>query len=245
MPVSTRTPLSLASTLFSALLLALTACPADPGDTEGDESTGASVGSITSATTGASSTGSPTTSEPGSTGACLNTCKAAKCGDGQVQAGVEECDDGNVNNNDGCSGACKLEINMVCLNPIQLTLNNRNVAFNDGGTTLRCDWDGWNNPGPNDWTTPNAWYRFTGAAGTKMPTSAPPIYSCGTHAPGWMQGAYPTLQEGIVTRTVCYNWSGNTCLWSNPIKVVNCGSYYVFQLPSVAAQCWLRYCGTN
>jgi len=134
---------------------------------------------------------------------------------------------------------------MVCLNPIQLTLNNRNVAFNDGGTTLRCDWDGWNNPGPNDWTTPNAWYRFTGAAGTKMPTSAPPIYSCGTHAPGWMQGAYPTLQEGIVTRTVCYNWSGNTCLWSNPIKVVNCGSYYVFQLPSVAAQCWLRYCGTN
>lgn len=58
MPVSTRTPLPLASTLFSALLLALTACPADPGDTEGDESTGVTVGSITSATTGASSTGS-------------------------------------------------------------------------------------------------------------------------------------------------------------------------------------------
>ena len=93
MPVSTRTPLPLASTLFSALLLALTACPADPGDTEGDESTGASVGSITSATTGASSTGSPTTSEPGSTGADTTsggtTDASSTTGDGTTGAPAE------------------------------------------------------------------------------------------------------------------------------------------------------------
>jgi cysteine-rich repeat protein len=32
-------------------------------------------------------------------------CAAAKCGDGVVQAGVEECDDGNVNEEDGCDNA--------------------------------------------------------------------------------------------------------------------------------------------
>jgi cysteine-rich repeat protein len=40
------------------------------------------------------------------TDACLNACKAAKCGDGIVQMGVEECDDGNMVNNDGCSNMC-------------------------------------------------------------------------------------------------------------------------------------------
>ncbi|MBL8972404.1 MAG: DUF4215 domain-containing protein, partial [Myxococcales bacterium] len=179
------------------------------------------------------------------TDACLNSCKNAKCGDGQLRAGVEQCDDGNTNNNDGCSATCNLEVNMVCLNPLSLNLANRNRNFNDGGNTLYCDLSGWANPNANDWTTPDAWYRFTGGAGTRMPTSPPPELSCGTHAPGWMVGTYPAVNEGIVQRTVCYNWSGNTCLWSNPIQVVNCGGYYVFKLPNVAVNCWLRYCGEN
>jgi len=40
------------------------------------------------------------------TDSCLNTCKAAKCGDGVVQMGVEACDDGNMVNNDGCTNMC-------------------------------------------------------------------------------------------------------------------------------------------
>jgi cysteine-rich repeat protein len=38
---------------------------------------------------------------------CLNTCKTAKCGDGVVQMGVEQCDDGNMVDNDACSNTCK------------------------------------------------------------------------------------------------------------------------------------------
>ena len=30
------------------------------------------------------------------TDACLNSCKAARCGDAVVRTGVEECDDGNA-----------------------------------------------------------------------------------------------------------------------------------------------------
>ena len=38
---------------------------------------------------------------------CINTCKTAKCGDGKVQMGVEECDDANMVDNDACTNMCK------------------------------------------------------------------------------------------------------------------------------------------
>jgi cysteine-rich repeat protein len=40
------------------------------------------------------------------TDACLDTCVAARCGDGFVELGVEQCDDGNTNNNDACRNNC-------------------------------------------------------------------------------------------------------------------------------------------
>ncbi len=43
------------------------------------------------------------------TGACTSTCVEAACGDGLVQEGVEECDDGNTDPDDGCSAECTLE----------------------------------------------------------------------------------------------------------------------------------------
>ena len=87
------------------------------------------------------------------------------------------------------------------------------------------------------------WYRFGGGAGTKMPTSCVSVYRCGTNAPGWMNGAHPTVADGMVTRKVCYHWS-NCCALSNNIEVVNCGLYYVYKL-SRPPGCTLRYCGSD
>ncbi|HEX5036639.1 MAG TPA: DUF4215 domain-containing protein [bacterium] len=43
-------------------------------------------------------------------GKCTKECRAPVCGDGLVQKGIgEECDDGNLNVDDGCSSACILE----------------------------------------------------------------------------------------------------------------------------------------
>jgi cysteine-rich repeat protein len=43
-------------------------------------------------------------------GACLpESCELARCGDGEVRAEVEECDDGNTDPDDGCSAACAIE----------------------------------------------------------------------------------------------------------------------------------------
>ena len=101
--------------------------------------------------------------------------------------------------------------------------------------TLKCDGKDLNFP---------AWYRFTGGAGNQIATSCVPVYHCGTHAPGWMQGTHPSVAEGAVTRQVCYHWSGSCCHWSNNITVRNCGEFYVYRLER-PPHCMLRYCGNS
>jgi cysteine-rich repeat protein len=46
--------------------------------------------------------------------ACPPTCQNAFCGDGYLQAGVEQCDDGNGASGDGCSSSCANEFPNVC-----------------------------------------------------------------------------------------------------------------------------------
>ena len=47
---------------------------------------------------------------------------AATCGNGQVDD-LEQCDDGNTNNADGCNALCKLEADFDCLVPGQPCTN--------------------------------------------------------------------------------------------------------------------------
>ena len=86
------------------------------------------------------------------------------------------------------------------------------------------------------------WYRFQGDAGDRIPDKCVPMRSCGTHAPGWIDGNHPTVDEGVVTRKVCYHWSNNCCNWHNNIRVKNCGAYFVYELEKTPV-CSLRYCG--
>lgn len=96
----------------------------------------------------------------------------------------------------------------------------------------------------NDMPAEGAWYRFTGAAGSKMPESSPNENMCGTHATGWLNGAHPSVAEGKVNRKVCFNWSNNNCNWSADIEVRNCDSFFVYKLVKPPA-CQLRYCGSD
>ena len=88
------------------------------------------------------------------------------------------------------------------------------------------------------------WYRFTGAAGTQMPTEPVPRLSCGTHAPGWLNGVHPAVIDGSVSRTVCFADFGNECRWKRTIAVVNCSSFYLYKLVPIGF-CKLRYCGDD
>ena len=87
----------------------------------------------------------------------------------------------------------------------------------------------------------NSWYRFMGAAGTQLSTSCVPKYRCGTGAPLWMVGEYPTEDEGRVKRQVCQSWS-DCCRWKTEISVRNCSGFYVHKF-SPPPLCDGRYCG--
>ena len=90
------------------------------------------------------------------------------------------------------------------------------------------------------------WYRFEGAAGTRMPSSCTPSKRCGAHAVSWLTGGHPSVADGKVTRKVCFSYNGNCCfgLQNVNIEVKNCGSYYVYKLVQPGA-CSYRYCGTD
>ena len=88
------------------------------------------------------------------------------------------------------------------------------------------------------------WFRFQGAAGTKMATSCPPVNRCESSSPGWLKGGHPTVADGTVTRQVCFHWDSNCCNWSTNIQVRNCGSFYIYYFDGTPG-CDLRYCGTD
>ena len=91
---------------------------------------------------------------------------------------------------------------------------------------------------------PEGWYRFVGAAGTKMPTTRVPAYRCGTYWSGWLITAHPTVEDGEVGRTVCFSDRYTGCKQSRNILVKNCGSYFIYNLQTPPF-CESRYCGTD
>ena len=88
----------------------------------------------------------------------------------------------------------------------------------------------------------NSWYRFMGAAGTQLSTSCVPIHRCGTTYPLWMDGEYPTEDEGRVRRRVCQILWYGCCHWKTEISVRNCRGFYVHKF-SPPPYCSARYCG--
>ena len=67
---------------------------------------------------------------------------------------------------------------------------------------------------------------------------------CGTRASGWIDAqSNPNIPGEIVDRKVCFAWVGNSCTWSTDIRVRNCGTYLLYELPDTDG-CDFRYCGT-
>ena len=90
-------------------------------------------------------------------------------------------------------------------------------------------------PGPEfcDNQLPVGWYRFVGAAGTKMPTTRVPPFRCGTLWSGWLYGAHPTVDDDEVCRKVCFRLDSDRstgCRYIINILVKNCGSFFIYML---------------
>ncbi|PFX27881.1 Pancreatic secretory granule membrane major glycoprotein GP2 [Stylophora pistillata] len=89
-----------------------------------------------------------------------------------------------------------------------------------------------------------SWYRFQGRAGTAIANSCPSRFKCGTIVPGWLNGPLPSVQDGIVSRQICFHQDRNCCFTKTQARVRNCAGFYVFYLTSTP-YCQLRYCGNG
>lgn len=93
----------------------------------------------------------------------------------------------------------------------------------------------------HDYYLAEGWYRFT--IGKRMSTSCG--YSsgyCDASYAGWLTGSHPSVNDGVVSRTVYFGNSGSSChQGSTTIKVRNCGSFYVYKLKGTPSSSY-RYC---
>ena len=90
----------------------------------------------------------------------------------------------------------------------------------------------------------DGWYRFVGAAGTKMPTTQVEPFRCGAAISGWLYGTHPTVEDGEVLRKVYFSARNIDSSFDAQISVKNCSSYYVYKLHE-PTKCNSRYCGTD
>ena len=117
-----------------------------------------------------------------------------------------------------------------------LSLDYRNV---NSGSSSGCD----RSSSSRDWRGPD-WYRMKMPAGVKIPEHVVDEEHCGTHATGWLRGTHPMTPHTTVSRTVCFNWSSNSCWKQIDIQIRNCSGFYVYHLPATPS-CSLRYCSVN
>jgi hypothetical protein len=88
---------------------------------------------------------------------------------------------------------------------------------------------------------PGGWFQFFGSGGMILANCVVASNLCGSQATGWYSGVFPATPGQTVSGTACFNWLGNTCLFSLPVQTTNCNGYYVFYLVPTP-QCDWRYC---
>ena len=120
-----------------------------------------------------------------------------------------------------------------CYKYTHLTDSKRKSSYSTPPTEASCD---------NSFSA--GWYRFVGAAGTKMPTTRVSAFKCGTFHSGWLDGAHPTVKDGEVLRAVCFSDRSTGCKHITQISVKNCSSYYIYKLYQ-PSRCPSRFCGTD
>eukprot|EP00794_Sanderia_malayensis_P012364 gene12364-13634_t len=89
------------------------------------------------------------------------------------------------------------------------------------------------------------WYHFTSKAGQQIPTTCPPINSCGTTGSIWSDGTLPTAVGNYSAMNACVRVRGNCCAATWPIRVKKCSKdskeYFVYLLQRPTG-CSMAYC---
>ena len=102
-----------------------------------------------------------------------------------------------------------------------------------------------------DWKGPN-WYRFEEPAGTQIPEKVVPWKHCGTWVGGHISKGYthPKSLGEVVNAKVCFSHAGyngksptvEDCHSKQSIKIRNCGTYFLYELPGFPTVGSAAYC---
>ncbi|XP_062518718.1 collagen alpha-1(IV) chain-like [Corticium candelabrum] len=111
----------------------------------------------------------------------------------------------------------------------------RQTSEHHSNTTIHCDYS------PNQHGFTPGWHSFSPTIGGAMPEKCTPKNYCGTLASGWLKGSHPNVIGQKISRTVCFSWSSNCCQWHTSVEVINCGQYYIYNLPNTPG-CTFAYC---
>ena len=141
----------------------------------------------------------------------------------------------------GWSGE-KCNISIQCIN--HKTLNDTSRHYTQPYGNGECDRIGDSDKSPQ-WSG-DGWYRFTGAAGTKMATKKEVTTwkMCGTYGAGHLDtNAHPDLADGqSQDQKVCFYGYTGQCHHSHTVTIQKCDGFYIYKLPNTP-YCHYRYCG--
>lgn len=130
----------------------------------------------------------------------------------------------------------KLSFNLVvdpCVNYKVLSNADRRSSYVTVFNEMSCDSGFW------------GWYRFVGAAGTRMPDKCIRRHRCNTVLSGWLNDDHPSVEDGEISRRVCFSQLPyGCCRFILDISVINCGSYYIYRFVT-PPKCPGRYCSTD
>ncbi|CAH3158306.1 unnamed protein product, partial [Pocillopora meandrina] len=184
-------------------------------------------------------------------GSHVCTCKPGYTGDGRNCTDIDECSEANADKMNNCHSKAS------CSNTQGSYNCSCNPKYTGDGLSCKVDpcYEYKNLSDPqrkSSYPTPlyeascdktlDGWYRFVGAAGTKMPTTRVAEKKCGAVYSGWLEGTHPTVEHGEVFRKVCFSYNLD-CRYKIQIYVKNCSSYYIYKLHR--PPCNSRYCGTD
>ena len=85
------------------------------------------------------------------------------------------------------------------------------------------------------------WHSFSPTIGGAMPEKCTSGNYCGSSRSGWLKGSHPNVISQRISRTVCFSWSSHCCYWQTSVEVINCGQYYIYNLPNTPG-CDYAYC---
>lgn len=118
--------------------------------------------------------------------------------------------------------------------------DNSGTNYKPGGQ-YHCDTD------PNKEAHSRRWFRFSGAAGTRLLDTCPPAYSCGSHAGIWTDHTMPSL-VGVQSQINVYtSWNDNCKDGIKSLLVMRCSTRRNDLIYKYTANLWCynAFCGMD